>query len=104
MRGGEAEVIGRFEGRAAEASHQAAFFDSENERSFAQGTFDDYRRISAGDAAWLDIADFHQLHYIVARYNEERGLESLVSKSPRCRVIYRDQMGVIAEVLAPKAK
>jgi len=63
--------------------------------------FADYRRIAAGDAAWLDIVDHYHLKYLVLRNEQGQGLERLATSHRRCRVIYRDQQGLLVEILPP---
>ncbi|HZZ70612.1 MAG TPA: hypothetical protein VFE24_00045 [Pirellulales bacterium] len=64
-----------------------------------QGTWNDYQKLTAGVAEWLEIADYEGLQYLVIRRESQRGLDAAASRSPRCHILYRDQIATLVEIM-----
>ncbi|MBX9789463.1 MAG: hypothetical protein K2Y37_11155 [Pirellulales bacterium] len=67
----------------------------------------DYEELAAGSPAWLRIVDHYRLKYLVLCPQRQPVLCQMALESPRCRLVYRDEQGLVFEVLAaakPPAK
>lgn len=60
----------------------------------------DYEELAAGSPAWLKIVDHYRLKYLVICPVRQPALCSMALESPRCRLVYRDEQGMVFEVLA----
>ncbi|MGD9645123.1 MAG: hypothetical protein AB7U73_05380 [Pirellulales bacterium] len=59
----------------------------------------DYEELGAGSPAWLRIVDHYQLKYLVLCPQRQPVLCQMALESPRCRLVYRDEQGMVFEVL-----
>jgi len=60
----------------------------------------DYEELAAGSPAWLWIVDHYRLKYLVICQVRQPALCSMALESSRCRLVYRDEQGMVFEVLA----
>jgi hypothetical protein len=63
----------------------------------------DYEELAAGSPAWLKIVDHYRIKYLVLCPQRQPVLCQMALESPRCRLLYRDEQGMVFEVL-PAAK
>jgi hypothetical protein len=73
------------------------------DRQLAPLRWKDYRALTSGTAAWLEIAEFQGIRYLVLRHREEAPLVALARSESRCRVLYEDRQTMLVEITAAPA-
>ena len=63
----------------------------------------DFLHIDAGGEGWLRTADKHGLKYLVISPRRQGRLAASAVRDPRCRLLYRDQQGLVLELASLRA-